>query len=94
MNEIYLTGNNDGDYIRIRQSERQKKGNLMELEVGHCCVVIAKHLVPVEFLSNLIYMSAMKNNIDMNMMVKDAFDGYFGTDYFNERTQKVKRLKW
>lgn len=48
--EIYIEGNNGGDYLKITKLEN----NLLHLEVGNCGVVTVRHIVPVEFLTILL----------------------------------------
>lgn len=51
--QIYLEGNKGGDYVLLQQSEQQKKNSVCFLEVGHCCIVYIKAVVPVEFITAL-----------------------------------------
>lgn len=47
LESIRVEGNNGGDYIEIREREDDR----IHLEVGHNCVKIIDHVVPVEFLT-------------------------------------------
>lgn len=47
---IHIEGNNGADYLTIIPLG----GNLLQIEVGHCCVVTLIKIVPVEFLTALI----------------------------------------
>jgi hypothetical protein len=91
MKEFFLTGNNDGDYIQIKQYKNQEKDNTCFLEVGHCCVVILQHQVPVEFVTNVIYKELFeKANGDVKKMVENSLRG-FKKDFVNERVEKVHK---
>ena len=43
-------GNKGGDYLRLRLV----KENLVDVEVGHCCVVTVRKRMPVEILTAII----------------------------------------
>jgi hypothetical protein len=47
---VTSTGNHGGDYLRI--SEIQP--GLLDLEIGHQCVVMIKHAIPVEILTAVL----------------------------------------
>ena len=54
MQRIRLEGNNGGDYINLSQTTYQANKNVLFIEVGHCCVVMLRAEIPVEFLTSLI----------------------------------------
>jgi len=49
-----MVGNKGGDYITITQTKAQAQRSCFFIEVGHCCVVTLRAVVPVEFLTSLI----------------------------------------
>jgi hypothetical protein len=55
---IYVEGNKGGDYLSIKPTG----GNLLSLDVGHCCVVYTRAIVPVEILTALIGQNFCSNN--------------------------------
>jgi len=52
--DVEFQGNNGGDYVKISQTVGQSKESCLNIEVGHCCVVTLRAVVPVEFLTSLI----------------------------------------
>lgn len=54
---IRIEGNNGGDYLEIKPLG----GNLVRLEVGHCCVVTIEHIVPVEFITAVLTEAVLKH---------------------------------
>lgn len=59
---IRIEGNNGGDYLEIKPLE----GNLVRLEVGHCCVVTIEHIVPVEFITAMLTDAVLKHGSIQN----------------------------
>ena len=53
VQQIYLTGNNGGDYIHITQTQAQADDDTCSIEVGHCCVVMLRAIAPTVFFSAL-----------------------------------------
>lgn len=51
---IFIEGNNGGDYIKILQTEKLKKEELIYLEVGHSCVVFIKKVLPVSLITAIL----------------------------------------
>ncbi len=49
-NKIFVEGNNSGDFIKIEHI----KNNLIRLEIGHCCVYVFNHEIPVEIIAALL----------------------------------------
>lgn len=47
---IEVQGNKGGDYLKIEP----RGGNLVYVEVGHCCVVTVKQEMPVEILTAVL----------------------------------------
>jgi adenosine/AMP kinase len=47
---IEIEGNNGGDYLKISHAG----DNLVNIEVGHSCVVTVRACMPVEILTSLI----------------------------------------
>lgn len=88
MKQFYLSGNNDGDYIRLVQYKSQEEESTIYLEVGHCCVVMARHQIPIEYLTKLVADSCYKFN-GFEEAVKGTLEG-FPKEYVDERTSKVK----
>lgn len=50
LGEIYIEGNKGGDYLRIALI----KDNIVQLEIGHCCIVTISHEIPVEILTSIL----------------------------------------
>lgn len=50
MKRFYLEGNKGGDYLAL---EVQPDGRVF-IEVGHCCVVYVRKIVPVEILTSVL----------------------------------------
>lgn len=47
---IYVEGNNGGDYLLMRPLG----DNRVFLEIGSCCVVTIRHIVPIEFVTGAL----------------------------------------
>ena len=50
MKRFYQEGNKGGDYLAL---EVQEDGRVF-IEVGHCCVVFVRKIVPVEILTSVL----------------------------------------
>lgn len=90
MQEIYLQGNKDGDYIRLIQHKRQENSCTAYIEVGCCCVVTMRHEIPVEFITNLFTQVVLKHN-GADKAAEEIFKSY-DNSYRTDRIRKVK--KW
>ena len=88
MKKFYLSGNNDGDFIRLVQYKSQEKDCTVYLEIGHCCVITVRHQIPVEYLTTLITENVLKHS-DIHGAVKDVFKD-FSNEYTEDRISKVK----
>ena len=58
---MYLEGNNGADYIKIQELADGQ----LALEVGHCCVITLKHIIPVEWLSAVLSEAVIDTNGDI-----------------------------
>lgn len=76
--EVYIEGNKGGDYLKITPLE----GNLLRLEVGNCCVITVRHIVPVEFLTILLTEATMYKDI------KEIITEYWGKNPANAEFAK------
>lgn len=47
---IQLSGNNDGDYLILKAVDERR----VYIELGHCCVVTLRHIIPVEFITGAL----------------------------------------
>lgn len=90
---FYMEGNNGGDYIQLEQVSE----DTVHLKVGHCCVVIFDHIVPVEFLTSILSQVGgeaapnIRDDIAVKMMEKHCdFSGLFK----KELIDKIKRTSW
>jgi hypothetical protein len=84
-NKIAVEGNLAGDFLEIVD-----QGNdTVHIKCGHCCVIVLDAVVPVEFLTALIF-QAMINHDDNISAVIDTFD--WSDKYKNQLKAKVKRL--
>jgi len=98
---IYLEGNNGGDYIEITQTKEQKDNSCCTLKVGHCCVHIISHQVPVEYIVSLFHLSTIKKlsegmemwdwKSDMSDYVRDVLH-YFPDDYVEGKVSYVEEV--
>ena len=96
MNSIYLNGNKGGDYVKISQTKQQEKISCCDIEVGHCCVVVLRAQVPVEFITSLFCEFMLKNEDGMSRLTSDKLSEfakevmhYQGDKYMNERLRRI-----
>jgi hypothetical protein len=96
MKEIHLEGNNGGDYIKITQTKEQESISCCQIEVGHCCVVILRSQVPVEFLTSLICRFMLTNQEGFSRSMDDKFSDFarevmnYHKDFVDERISRIK----
>lgn len=48
---VRIEGNNGGDYVLFDRF--REKDQTVHLEIGHCCVVMVDHRVPVELITSV-----------------------------------------
>ncbi len=48
---VCIDGNNGADYILF--DKYREKDQTVHLEIGHCCVVVVDHRVPVELITSV-----------------------------------------
>lgn len=72
---FYAEGNKGGDYLKITKL----KDNLVELEIGHCCVVSLHKIVPVEFLTGTLTNIEIYDGGVENAIEKIGWDRVFTT---------------
>lgn len=81
MTKIYFEGNNGDDYIKIELL----KDDTIHLEVGHCCVRMINHIVPVEFLIAIL-VKAVTIDSPVEAMRRVGWP----KDYITELASKIK----
>lgn len=82
MTEIYLEGNSGGDNILIKPLEDGR----VHLRVGHCCVYVIDHVVPVEFLTAILA-TAITNTVE------DAMKSInWPSEFIDELCGKIERV--
>lgn len=94
--EFYLDGNKGGDYIKLRQNVWQHDYDCVDIEVGHCCVVVLKAQVPVEFLTSLICKFMLTGPDGFSRSTEDKLSTFarevmeFNKEFTDERLSKIK----
>ena len=84
---LYIEGNNGGDYLRLKPLG----DNLVQLEIGNCCVVTISQVVPVEFITAALTDVAVRYS-----SIESAIIGLWknaGEDYCNKLIACVGPLK-
>lgn len=81
--EIYVDGNNGGDYIYIKDL----KDGQVKLEVGSSCVNIINKEVPVEFITGILDNTLKEYNGDINKII-ETFS--WDKEFRDELKNKVK----
>ena len=72
---IVLEGNNGGDIFQLEQLPDDR----IHLKVGHCCVYVIDHVLPVEWLTGVL------GNLLAAQSVQDALRGVdWPKDYLTE----------
>lgn len=62
---LYIEGNNGGDYLELRPLPDGR----VYMELGHCCVKLVSHTVPVEFITGVL------GKLLVPLSVEDAMRG-------------------
>ena len=93
---IHLEGNNGGDYVTISQSKAQGKRSCFFIEVGHCCVVTLRAVVPVEFLTSLLSKFMLMGSDGMGRSTDDKLSDFArevfidcSKDYTDDKLSKI-----
>ncbi len=68
MKEIYIDGNNGGNYVKIQQLD----DNRILLEIGDCCVKTAELIVTAEVLSSFLTKCSLVENKSLLDVMKDC----------------------
>jgi hypothetical protein len=95
MQDIYLEGNNGGDYIKISQTKKQEAISCCQIEVGHCCVVVLRSQIPIEFLTSLICKFMHTNQEGFSRSIDDEFSDFarevmtYNKDFVDERVSRI-----
>lgn len=79
-------GNKGGDYITITVMD----DGLLHLEVGHCCVVMADHIVPVEFLTSMVATILRQHDGDLAKVVRSVG---WATEYAEQLATKIHPVR-
>ncbi len=90
LNEFRAEGNHGGDYIKIQtiQSDGSPlQDGMIILEVGHCCVVYIKAIVPVEFITSIL-----ANSLDIHANLGDVMRANWNTNYGKVLADKIVNL--
>jgi len=82
VNRLCLEGNGGGDYLTM---EVLPDGRV-SLEVGHCCVVMINHIVPVEFITAALS-RAVEDNGPKEMLEQIGWS----KDFTDKLTAQVER---
>jgi len=95
MKNIYLEGNNGGDYIKIAQTKEQEKISCCNIEIGHCCVLLLNAQVPIEFITSLFANFVLMNKEGFSRSMQDKLSDFaeevmdFDKNYIKERLSNV-----
>lgn len=84
---LRIEGNNGGDYLEISSAGN----NLVLLEVGHCCVVTIRHIVPVEFITAVLARAVLEHNTIQGAITALPWAGVF-TEKLAAQVKAVDRL--
>lgn len=101
INSIYLEGNNGGDFLNIQQTQKQIDENTCHIEVGHCCVIPLRAVVPVEYLTALLNQQVMNTPLmedgailtDIHRMVHNVVKDW-SPEFANSLVAKARRTSW
>ena len=89
--KFIMEGNNGGDYIKLIQIDKDR----LSLEIGNCCVIVFNHIIPVEFLTNVLTEVGMRtaktveNDIAISLM--EEYCGH-KPDYKNKLIKQIQPL--
>jgi hypothetical protein len=81
---LYLEGNNGGDYIQITPLPDGR----IHLEIGHCCVKLVNHIVPVEFLTGVLGSQLVTTRVEILMWLAD-----WPTDFVHSLAKQIEPWK-
>lgn len=89
LQKFRMSGNNGGDYFHI---EEIKDGRVF-LEIGHCCVVSTKHIIPIELLTAVLTQvgieCAVTNEKDVCVEMAKKYCWIGNEKYQNELIAKI-----
>lgn len=100
VQEIFLLGNNHGDYVKIQQTAEQAEKSCFNLEVGHCCVVVLRSQVPTEFLASLISNFMLTGEGGFSRSTSDKLKDFavevmgYGKSFTDERLTHIKEYSF
>lgn len=100
VQEIFLSGNNYGDYVKIQQTAEQAEKSCFNLEVGHCCVVVLRSQVPTEFLASLISKFMLTGDGGFSRSTKDKLRDFavevmgYGKSFTDERLFQIQEYNF
>lgn len=80
---LLIEGNRGGDYLKIETLG----GNLIRLEVGHCCIIVIRHIVPVEFVTAMLFAAVEKNNVEDAMR-----SAPWPTDFVEKLCSQIRKV--
>ena len=86
--KIFVEGNNSGDFIKIEHI----KNNLIRLEIGHCCVYVFNHEIPVEILAALLSQISFFINDEKELLRKIGWNA--DSEYTYKLLKQVKKFKF
>lgn len=82
---LRIEGNNGGDYLTIKPLG----GNLVALEIGHCCVVTIRHVVPIEWIT-----AVLTEDVLQHENVKDAVNALgWSKDFTSQLAAQVQAIE-
>ncbi len=81
-NKIFLEGNNGGDNFSLATLEDGR----IHLRVGHCCVYVIDHIVPVEWLTATIALAVLNADGVENAMRQVGWK----QSYIDELCEKIE----
>jgi hypothetical protein len=84
VEQISLEGNNGGDILNIKILSDDRIG----LAVGHCCVMVINHIVPVEFITAIL----SKAVIDAGGVAEAMKLVGWSQEYINELVSQTERI--
>lgn len=98
---LYAEGNNSGNYVRMEKFLcTNDNENIILMEIGDCCVVTVKTLIPVtlftEYMTQLFYHKSeeeLKNMIEFNGKYKEELKANFIRNFNDfERIHEWKKM--
>jgi len=82
VDDFYIDGNNGGDYLLLKKTDQD---DMVELEIGHCCVKSLRVKVPLPVITLLFHEAFWEEDL------KELVRNNWPTPYGEELAKRIVR---